>query len=179
MSKAEAMYMETLLNHVSYVQEAGKRIGVKHEQLIIHDESKFSVAEFKPYARYFYNLDGSKRKNRTSDNVENFNRAWLHHIHYNPHHWQSWMIPNGFTQGKALEDTVLEMPVKYAREMVADWMGASMSYTGTWDMTEWLKSNMKRITVHPGTAIYLRETLASIGYSDVVYSHNFAHEKLQ
>ena len=161
---AESAYMIALLDHIMYVQEAGRKIGVKNEQLIIHDESKFSVAEFGPYARYFYNPDGTKRTNRTTEHLEEFAKAWLHHFHHNPHHWQSWMIPNGFSHGEVLDDDVLEMPIKYVLEMVADWMGASMAYTGDWNMAEWLKANMSRITVHPSTAIYLREVLASVCY---------------
>ena len=174
----ESAYMTALLEHIDYVQQAGRKIGVKNEQLLIHDESKFSVYEFGPYARYFYNPDGTKRTNRTAEHIEDFTKAWLHHFHYNPHHWQSWLIPNGFSHGEKLDDDALEMPIKYVLEMVADWMGASMAYTRDWDMTEWLKTNMPRITVHPSTAIYLREVLASIGYSNIVYSNKFGHEML-
>lgn len=37
--------------------------------------------------------------------VENFNRAWLLHIHRNPHHWQHWVLINDDPE---LGETVLE-----------------------------------------------------------------------
>lgn len=48
-----------------------------------HDESKYSIEEYDAYDAYFY---GPMSK----DVKENFNYAWLHHIHENPHHWQYW-----------------------------------------------------------------------------------------
>ena len=38
------------------------------------------------------------------------------------------------------------MPETYIREMIADWMGASKAYTGSWDMGEWLTSNWKNLS---------------------------------
>lgn len=35
-------YLESLLAHVCYVQEAGQRLGVDAARLLIHDQSKFS-----------------------------------------------------------------------------------------------------------------------------------------
>lgn len=51
----------------------------------------------------------------------------------------------------------LEMPRKYAREMVADWMGASRGYTGSWDMEKWLDKNWPRISenLHPHTRVFV------------------------
>jgi hypothetical protein len=68
------------------------------------------------------------------------------------------------------------MPSMYALEMIADWMGASMAYTGSWDMTDWLYKNMPNIRLHSFTAKYVREVLDMLGYADTIYAQRFAHE---
>lgn len=157
-------YLEKLNTHISCVREAGKRIGVGRQQLLEHDASKFWVDEFEPYANYFYLPDGQPRyRDSISDRIQSdFDYAWLHHIHYNPHHWQHWILRNDDTSLH-----VLEMPYTYIHEMVADWMGASMAYTGSWDMTDWLQGNLKKIILHKNTAEILRDYLQhQLGYKD-------------
>ncbi len=164
---AEA-FAESLREHIAYVQEAGRMIGVPESQLEIHDQSKWSEAEFPGYAKH---LKGGGAP-------DEFARAWLHHIHHNPHHWQSWVFPDGFTpQGSEVEDGIVRMPPLYALEMVADWMGASRAYTGSWDMKDWLSEHIPKIKVHSKTAGLLRELLDTHGYADIMYTKNFANEK--
>ena len=66
------------------------------------------------------------------------------------------------------------MPQNYALEMVADWMGASRAYTGSWDMADWLSTHISKIKVHSVTAEYLFDVLSSLGYSDAFYGRSFA-----
>lgn len=160
-------HLETLQKHIAYVQEAGAKIGVPMYQLAVHDASKFTDEEFPSYAKHFHG----------GGDPDGFARAWLHHMNFNPHHWQHWIFPDGFTpKGSSVENGVVEMPQRYALEMVADWMGASMAYTGSWDMTKWLWENMPRIRVHSNTADYLRGVLDMHGYADTAYAQRFAHE---
>lgn len=161
------LYMDSLIAHISYVREAGRSLGVSDEQLCWHDQSKFMPDEFMGYATHFH---GGGAPNM-------FACAWLHHIHHNPHHWQHWLFPDGFTpKGSEVENGAVKMPFSYAAEMVADWMGASMAYTGSWDMADWLHKNIPRIRVHSKTACDLRELLDALGYADIVHMCNFAHE---
>lgn len=167
-SQAEKAYAISLANHITHVQEAGERLGVPEEQLAIHDESKWSDEEFPHYAAYFHSgidespLDAASQEGTVSDG---FTRAWLHHIHHNPHHWQHWMFPDGFSpEGSSVENGVLPMPENYVREMVADWMGASKGYTGSWDMTDWLNENLHKMSLHSQTWEILREVLGELGY---------------
>lgn len=163
---AEA-YTESLRQHIAYVQEAGRMIGVAESQLEIHDNSKWSEAEFPGYAMHF----------KGGGAPDEFSRAWLHHIHYNPHHWQHWIFPDGYTpKDSNVQNGVVEMPVPYAIEMIADWMGAGRTYTGSWDMKDWLQEHIPKIRVHSSTAIALREHLDALGYADIVYVKNFAGE---
>lgn len=163
---AEA-YALSLREHIAYVQEAGRMIGVPEGQLDVHDQSKWSAAEFPGYALHF----------KGGGAPDAFARAWLHHIHNNPHHWQHWIFADGFTpKGSTVESGAVEMPRMYAEEMVADWMGASRAYTGSWDMAGWLSEHIPKIRVHSKTAMVLREILDAIGYADIVYMKKFAGE---
>jgi hypothetical protein len=168
MDKQQEAYMESLMEHIQNVQEAGNKIGVDKIQLAVHDQSKFTDAEFEPYARYFYDEQGLKKKIQTKTEQADFTRAWLNHLHNNEHHWQYWMIPNGFSHGDILEDTVLEMPSHFALEMIADWMGASKTYTGDWDMRDWLRVNAGHIILHAKTERFVRGELNKIGYGDIL-----------
>ena len=164
-----AAYLYSLVNHIRYVQEAGLRLGLSETQLQAHDASKFSDDEFLAAVERFHGGD---------PNPDRYARAWLHHIHHNPHHWQHWMFPDNFVpRGSSVENGIVEMPYEYALEMVADWMGSSMAYTGSWDMADWLHKNMPRISLHSATAALIRETLDMHGgYADVVYMQRWAHE---
>lgn len=160
---------ELIRLHIKYVQEAAVTLGgIPWEQIAAHDLSKFTAIEF-PYFPTFY-----KGWSNPADR-DGFARAWLHHIHHNPHHPEHWVFPHGVTpQGSSVENGLVEMPAVYVREMVADWMGSSMTYTDSWDMTEWLKANLPRIKLHSRSRAYLNEILVDeLGYPrevvEVVY----------
>ena len=88
------------------------------------------------------------------------------------------LFADGFTpKGSQVEAGAVEMPQRYALEMVADWMGASYAYTNSWDMADWLTKNMPRIRVHSKTAAYLRGVLDTLGYADIVYMQKFDREQ--
>lgn len=78
--------------------------------------------------------------------LDAFDRAWLHHQHANPHHWQAWILreDSGATR-------TLPMPDHFAREMVADWAGAGRAITGSWDIGAWYERNREQIELNPAT----------------------------
>jgi hypothetical protein len=153
-------FLDSLVKHITYVREAGEKIGVARHQLEWHDLSKFSVLELPGYVRNFF---GDKA------DPDGFASAWLNHIHQNNHHWQHYIFPDGHTpKGSTVENGVVFMPYHYALEMVADWIGASKAYTGSEDMTDWLVKNLPNIRVHSKTKEYLRQELDMLGYADVV-----------
>lgn len=180
-----APYLNSLAEHIRYVRLAGVLLlaqldwgegddpkgeaAVRLPHLLgIHDQSKFSDEEFEAAAERFHGGD---------PNPDRYGRAWLHHVHANPHHWQHWIFPDGFVpRGTSVEAGVMEMPPEYALEMVADWMGSSMAYTGSWDMTKWLNGNMGRIRLHTKTAACVREILRATGYPDEVVGQPWAQE---
>jgi len=165
MNKAAQKFDDSLKLHIKNVQEAGRKFGVAEYLLRDHDLSKWDSVEFDAYATHFHGGGDPK----------NFPLAWLHHVHNNPHHWQHWIFPDGWTmEGSAMDGACIEMPYEYVLEMIADWMGASKTYTGSWDMAGWLSKNIPRITVHSKTAQSIREILDNpLGYADVVWGTLF------
>jgi hypothetical protein len=106
-------------------------------------------------------LDGSQRfwawdheVGGLCDALNAFDIAWLHHQHYNPHHWQHWIL--------RLDDGgahALEMPEEFVREMVADWAGAGRAITGAWEVLGWYKRNSCKMELHPRTRRLVEELL--------------------
>lgn len=98
---------------------------------LTHDLSKFRPSEWFPYVNYFYGKGAAKRQPWESNPA--FDVAWLHHQHRNKHHWQYWLQ---VTRKKKIN--ALQIPIKYAEEMLADWIGAAKAkgqggvYTVEW-----------------------------------------------
>jgi hypothetical protein len=143
-------FLWSVLQHKYFVFVAGRRLGVGLWQLLIHDLSKFSSAEFGPYARRFGGGRGGKA-DHAGDPPE-WRDAWKHHWTRNPHHWEYWCGGDGAM--------LTPMPEHYAREMVADWCGASRGYTGRWDITAWYAANRERIILHPTTRALVDQLVA-------------------
>ena len=155
-------YLATLFDHITYVREAGEKLGVSRSQLNYHDRSKFDLEELPYYVR---NFQGDKA------DPDGFAKAWLHHIHWNEHHWQHWMFPDGFTpKGSKVENGIVFMPEEYVTEMVADWMGASKAYTGSFNMEEWLTGNLPKIKLHSESWAILGRVLSDMpgGYRGLI-----------
>ena len=87
-------HFTSLKEHIKNVQTACKRFELEESQIEAHDQSKFSLAEFDAYANYFYYKDGTLKdpKHRSVLDEFEFAKAWKHHIHHNPHHWQHWIL---------------------------------------------------------------------------------------
>lgn len=157
-----AAYLQSLCDHIMNVRLAGSMVGVSGHQLRWHDSTKFGVEEFPYYARNFHGDKGY---------IDGFARAWLHHIHCNEHHWQHWIFPDGFApKGSTVENGVVWMDECWVKEMVADWMGANMTYQGTWDMSDWLTKNLPKIKLHSASWPTLKGILrdSDHGYHNIL-----------
>jgi len=169
---AKRAYLAKLKKHIGAVQVFGRMLGVDDKQLAIHDQSKYSPEEMMPYARHYFGDDENAP-------VGEYERAWLHHIHWNPHHWEHWIYPMGpWVVGKnglmrPAPSAIFEMPDNYALEMVADWAGASATYLDTFDMSAWLTKNIPKIFIHPETAKYLRDVLRELDYGSIFENVDF------
>lgn len=112
-------YLETHINGVrrgyDWLRENLPEVIEKADPILLednitnHDKSKYAEDEWEPYVNYFY---GKKTKAVEQE----FNYAWLHHIHSNPHHWQYWVLIH---DDEPIE--ILDMPYEYIIEMVCDW----------------------------------------------------------
>src|ERR1700733_15229894 len=114
-------------------------------RLLIHDWSKFLPSEYTVYRRRFTGRSYTK---------EEWKKAWLHHIHFNPHHHEHWVL-----NGKPLP-----MPDIFIKEMVIDWMGAGRSYQGIWNIQRWLDKDYRKMILHPETLKKLKPVLESRGF---------------
>ena len=56
----------------------------------------------------------------------------------------------------------LPMPEVYAREMVADWVGAGMAINGVSNPQAWYTSNREKMLLHPKTRVFVEELLSSL-----------------
>ncbi|MCB1716724.1 MAG: hypothetical protein KDK05_16480 [Candidatus Competibacteraceae bacterium] len=147
-------YLKSLLLHKWFVFLAGLHTGVPLWRLIIHDWTKFLPVEFVSYARHFQGQSTKQTKLA-------FDYGWLHHQKANPHHWQYWILVYDSDPEKVKS---LPMPETYVREMVADWMGASRAYTGSWNMSKWLSSNGPKMLIHDATEVLVDQVLTEMGY---------------
>lgn len=141
---------------------------------LLHDASKFRPSEFLPYARHFYNPDGSKRSARdktgyykpTDTGDSEFDFAWFLHQKRNDHHWQYWIIPDDGSKEITLNQAgnilyklkLLKMPEKAVREMICDWIGAGKAQ-GTPGTDVWYAKNGDKLIFHPQTRILIESLL--------------------
>lgn len=148
-----------ILMHKWHVLIAGWRLGgIPLWRLIIHDFSKFMPSEFFAYAAHFFAGDPRKGSMHDPGNSNAFDRAWIHHLHWNPHHHQHWIMIK--RDGSLLP---LKMPEHFAREMCADWAGAGCAQgkNGRSDVCRWYVENAPSIILHPETQMFIQELLAS------------------
>ena len=149
-------YASYVARHKWFVLLAGIKTKAPLWRLLIHDWSKLTPAEWFPYVRNFYGRPPhaaalrSRYGGRPNDEANladwegerslAFDKAWVHHQHRNPHHWQHWLLREDDGDFK-----VLPMPEKFVREMVADWMGAGRAITGRWEVGKWYAQNAHKI----------------------------------
>lgn len=114
-------HFKTICKHKWYVMKYCFKCGFYWRGLT-HDLSKFGITEFFSSAKYFQGtrspIDAEKEK-------RGYSLAWQHHKGHNPHHWEYW-IDNVGTK----ENTAIRIPYQYVIEMICDWLGAGIVYSG-------------------------------------------------
>lgn len=103
----------------------------EHQICFDHDTSKNNNDEYKAYDAYFYG-------NRSYAVCEDFKRAWLTHIHRNPHHWQHWILINDDPDES---EVVMDMPYIYIIEMICDWWSFSHSKGNLNEIFSWYEQH--------------------------------------
>jgi hypothetical protein len=165
MKRYSIQYLRYVLRHKWYAFKACRAVGIPWRG-VVHDLSKFSWAEWRPYSEWFYGPYGSiwltladeykaASEVKYKAAVADFGAAWLHHIHCNPHHWQYWITPDN--------GEVLPMPREYILEMVADWLAAGLAQGHGNDVSPWYEKNKDKMTLHPDTRERVEELVRALG----------------
>jgi len=154
-------YLSYMLRHKWFVFLECCKLGIPLLG-IIHDWSKFLPSEWLPYADYFYGK-GKKGIKEDKDEISyyktentndfSFNFAWLLHQKRNKHHWQWWILQedNG---GKV----VFPMPLKYRKEMLADWKGTGRAQ-GAPNTSAWYRNNRHKMLLDEQTRQWIEKAL--------------------
>lgn len=158
--KSHINYFKGLLRHKYWVFIYALKLNVPLRLALFHDISKFFPVEWFPYVNNFYNKDGTKKKVRdktgaydTNKQSNEFKLAWIHHQR-NKHHWQAWC-----NIGDGGIVTPVDIPEIYIREMIADWCGAGMSYSGEATPKEWYWANKDSLILTEKTRKRIEEIL--------------------
>lgn len=134
------------------------------KDLHLHDKSKWTREEYKAYDAFFY-PDSDKCDKYSQEEVEaikqNFDYAWLHHIHNNPHHWQYWLLQE---DDPAIPNVpkALDIPDRYIIEMICDWWSFSWSRyfqilcvdpekanKELYEVFNWYENHKNKMILHP------------------------------
>ena len=118
-----------------------------------HDVSKSDPEEYDAYDRYFYG------GNRSHEVVQDFNYAWLRHIHNNPHHWQYWVLINDDpNEGEKL----MGMPYNYIIEMICDWWAFSWKNNNLYEIFKWYNEHKAYMKLSDKTRSIVEDILKKI-----------------
>lgn len=103
-----------------------------------HDKSKEEPDEYEAYDAYFYG------NNRSYKVVQEYKKAWLLHIHRNPHHWQYWILINDDPKEGIV---ALDMPDNYIIEMICDWWAFSWAKADLTEIFDWYKNHREHMNL--------------------------------
>jgi len=114
-------HIKVVCKHKKVVFQECKKCGIAW-QGVTHDLSKFSREELLSSAHYF---QGNRSPIEKEKEEIGYSKAWLHHKGHNPHHWEYWI-----DYGSNGEIIANKIPSNYVIEMICDWIGAGMVYSG-------------------------------------------------
>lgn len=163
MKKMREDYDEYLKSHIENVQNSfnwlleklpdlfkGYDADYLGELISNHDVSKYSDDEYYAYCEYFYG-------ERDEEVDKAFDEAWLHHQHYNPHHWQHWLLREDDGALKAIE-----MPKEYVFEMICDHWSFSWTKGNLYEIFDWYDQNKSKMQLHDNTLKLVENILSQI-----------------
>lgn len=127
-------------------------IDYEHQICFEHDASKNDLDEYNAYDDYFYG-------NRSYAVVNEFNYAWLRHIHRNPHHWQYWVLNK---DDPGMGEMILEMPYNYILEMICDWWSFSWSSDNLIEIFNWYEQHKDYMKLGENTRKTVEDILERI-----------------
>lgn len=125
------------------------------ENINRHDASKFEYEEYDAYDEHYY----GEHKGEWWE-VSNYNHAWLHHFHENPHHWEHWLVIDDPTDDRIFH--AIQMPYQYVVEMICDWWAFSWKKGNLFEIFDWYKDNHNHIYLHEETRQQVEDLLAKM-----------------
>ena len=149
----EASYQWIVTNAPEILKKVPETVNIYTDIIVLHDNSKWTKEEYDAYDDYFY---GSVKSTAVRDE---FNKAWLHHIHTNRHHWQYWVLINDDPNNGEI---ALRMPYEYIVEMVCDWMSFAIESNELQNLFDFYESRKNHIKLHPKTRKDLEYILDTI-----------------
>ena len=139
-------HFNKIRTHRKWVRHYGKMMGLSKKQAWTHDLSKYSPIEFIESVKYY---QGNRSPIDACKEDKGYSMAWFHHKGRNPHHYEYWQ--DNFDQG----GTPVQMPYKYAIEMLCDYFAAGRAYMGdkfTYkEELKWWYNKRKCCAMHPQT----------------------------
>ncbi len=129
------------------------RLDLAHQISFAHDSSKTEQDEYDAYNKYFYG------GNRSYQVVQDFNYAWLNHIHRNPHHWQHWVL---LCDEPDEGEIIMEMPYNYILEMICDWWAFSWNNDNLYEIFKWYDEHKEHIKLGDKTRKTVEDILDMI-----------------
>lgn len=147
-------HIKTVLMHKYYVGYYCFKAGL-YKQGILHDLSKFSYVEFSEAIRY---ANGKISPIKICKKECGYSKAWFHHRGRNPHHYEMWF--DNLDKG----GEPVQMPFKYALEMICDYLGAGKAYmkngfTYSGEYNWWLNKIKNGIAMHYQTKCFVGKVL--------------------
>lgn len=122
-----------------------------------HDASCADYSEYAPCNAYYCFLGNPDYPNKA---MTTFIESQEHHIRYNPHHWQHWVVhtepdsPNNFY--------CLEMSNYYIHEMICDWWAPFWGSGNISGIFEWYAQHKRQIRLGERTRQRVEYILAEI-----------------
>ena len=139
-----------IIRHKWIVFKLCVKIGIPWQGLI-HDLSKFSPTEFIESIKYY---QGTSSPIDACKKDKGWSAAWMHHKGRNKHHYEYWQ--DNFDNG----GNPIEMPMKYKKEMLCDYLGAGRAYHGKnfnyqKELQWWNDKKSKPIAMHPNDMAFI------------------------
>lgn len=132
-----------------------------------HDDSKYEEEEFEAYRRKFFPRNGEEPISEYE-----FNKAWLHHIHNNPHHPEYWIYVDykEFNSKGRAQIFYYPMDDESIIEMLCDWIG--MGYKFNNKAYDYYKDSNKGDILNEDTRFIVEKILEAIKDYDKELKNN-------
>ncbi len=165
----------TITKHKILVMQECFQVGL-YRQGLLHDMSKYSLAEFIVGCRYY---QGTRSPNNAEREDKGYSSAWLHHKGRNKHHYEYWIDYS--LKGKHVL-AGMKMPVRYVVEMFLDRMAASKVYKGEKyrdsDPLEYYQSGKAGDLMHPETRALLERLLRMLAEYGEEKTYRYIRQKV-